>query len=543
MGRMDGRDMTKLCAVVTGTDGEELVLRARRALDRGADMVELRLDHLPDPDAEVRDALGVLADHPAIEEAEVVVSLRAPVDGGAYPGREEDRVALLEALAGSTATWVDLEGSIAGGTLAHLSFLARSAGTRVLLSWHVGGTEGLDDLAKRAREAVQAGLVDAVKIVIAVEDRRTLERYLAIAGTLAKAGVGHVTIPAGRLTRIGRMLAPLASPEWVYVENFEQGYLGPLGLPRYDDISAAWKRTALRPEPGGPPRPAPPMTWEDSEGEWTLLAILGDPVAHTNSPVLHHTAMQALGIRGAYLPYRTSPGDVSGALEDLELIGARGCNVTVPLKVEAVTVVDTLGEGARLSGAVNTVVLGMRAGRVGENTDVDGVRLTAEELAGPSGSGKRALVLGTGGAARGAVVGLDQWGAEVLATGRSQEHLETMVEQLGGMAQAVDHQDLHAWAGTVDMLVQCTSQGMIGAPPEGPMEPVRVFRSIQPRAVIDMVYARGGTALVREAMASEVPTAAGERPLLHQAVVAFHHWTGQIPPAGEMEVALQAAIG
>jgi shikimate dehydrogenase len=540
---MDGRVVTKLCAVVTGSDGEELVLRARRALDRGADMVELRLDHLPNPDEGIAAVLDVLANHPAIEGGEVVVSLRAPVDGGAYPGKEEDRVSLLEALATSAATWVDLEGYLPSGTLAHLTTLARSANTRTVLSWHLEGSEGFDGLASRTREAVQDRLVDAVKIVLVVDDRRSLERYLAVAGALAAEGISHVTIPSGRLSRIGRMMAPLASPEWVYVENVDQGYLGHLGLPRFDEISAAWRRTGLRPDPEAPPRPAPPLSWEDVEGEWTLLAILGDPVAHTNSPVLHHTAMSALGIRGVYVPYRTALGDVAGALEDLETAGAVGCNVTVPLKVEAAAEVRRLGEGARLSGAVNTIVLGGREGRVGENTDVDGVRLTVEEIIGPTGSGRRALVLGTGGAARGAIVGLDQWGAEVLVTGRDRERLEAMVGQLGGMAQAVDHRDLHSWAGTVDILVQCTSQGMVGVPPEGPLEPARAFRALRPCAVLDMVYARGGTTLVREARASGLPTAGGERPLLHQAVVAFYHWTGRRPPVRDMEIALETAIG
>jgi shikimate dehydrogenase len=253
--------------------------------------------------------------------------------------------------------------------------------------------------------------------------------------------------------------------------------------------------------------------------------------------------MRAMGLRGAYLPYRTSPGDVPRALDDLVSAEAVGCNVTVPLKLEAADSVDTLGEGARRSGAVNTIVFTDGGSTRGENTDADGVRITAGELLDKDGHGLTALVLGTGGAARGAVAGLVDWGAQVAVTGRSEDKLEALCADMAGHARPVGPDGLGTIAGMVDLLVQATSQGMRGVPPEGPLTPAKLIPLVAPKAVLDMVYARGGTHLVRTARDLGIPAAGGERVLLHQAVEGFRLWSGKDPPVAEMERALTTALG
>jgi shikimate dehydrogenase len=211
--------------------------------------------------------------------------------------------------------------------------------------------------------------------------------------------------------------------------------------------------------------------------------------------------------------------------------------------MEAAASVDRLGDGARRSGAVNTVIFGAGGRTVGENTDADGVAMVARELMDAGGGGLTALVLGTGGAARGATIGLADWGARVLVTGRDADHLATMVSDLDGLAEPVNAVHLRDVAGTVDLLVQCTSQGMRGVMPGGPVVPVRVLEEVAPRAVLDMVYFPGGTDLVKAARLTGLPVAGGERVLLHQAVVGFRHWTGREPPVAEMERELMLAIG
>jgi shikimate dehydrogenase len=536
-------DMTKLCVVATGTDPDSLVLRAHRALEAGADMVELRLDHLQYPGVMIPETLRAAVTLEPLSSAEVTASVRAPRDGGLYQGEEEDRLGMLGQLADAGVPWVDLEGYLAPSVLAGLSGRARDAGSKVLMSWHVGREEDWDDVGARARAAVKDGLADAAKVVLPVEDRQGLDGLMGFSWSLSRERVAHVLLPSGRLSRLGRVLAPATHTLWVYSELASEGYSGPMGLPRFDELDAAWRRMGTRDVPGAPARPPPPLRAEDASEAWTLLALLGDPVSHTNSPVVHQTALTHLGMRGAYIPYRTSPGDVADALADLAAAGARGANVTVPLKVEAATSVDRLGRSASMSGAVNTIVFEAGGTTRGENTDADGVAIVAGELLGGKGTGLNALVLGTGGAARGAAVGISDWGARVMATGRNPDHLASMVSDLGGIVEPVNPAFIGDVAGSVDLLVQCTSQGMRGIPPEGPLMPVRVLEETGARAVLDMVYVPGGTDLEKAARLNGLQTAGGERVLLHQAAVGFRHWTGRDPPLDEMERALRLALG
>lgn len=536
-------EMTRLCVVATGGDADALILDATGACEAGADMVELRLDHLGDPDQDSAEALRAATTLEPLASTDVVASVRTPRDGGRYEGPEEERLSLLDQVARSGVAWLDLEGGLSPARLDDLATVCHRAGSRVILSWHVGREEDWDEVGSRCRAAVREGPADAVKVVLQVEDRQGLDGLMGFSWSLSRERVPHVLLPAGRLTRIGRILAPVTDTEWVYSERAGEGYHGPLGLPRFDELEAAWSRMGSRWSAHAGPRDPPPMEARDSGGDWKLLAILGDPVAHTKSPTIHQAALRSLGMRGAYVPYRTAPGDVIPALKDLAAAGAVGCNVTVPLKVEAARSVDALGESARRSGAVNTVVFGPDGATRGENTDADGVAISAHELLGRGGDGTTALVLGTGGAARGAVVGLAEWGARVLATGRDPDHLATMVSDLGDLVEPVNAAYLDDLKGQVDLLVQCTSQGMTGVPPEGRLIPVRVMETVSAGAVLDMVYAHGGTDLVKGARLGGLPAAGGERVLLHQAVAGFRHWTGREPPTGEMERAMMASLG
>lgn len=532
--------MTKLCAVATGRDADALITRAVELADAGADMVELRLDHMEDPAEELHSTVSALL--ALLTGVEVVASIRAPRDGGAFRGLEEDRLAILGELANTGVGWLDIEGDLPPRVADDLGRQARRAGSRVLVSWHVDREEDWGDAGNRCRAAFKEGRADAVKVVLPVEDRQGLDAYLAFSWSLSREGVVHVLLPSGRLSRLGRILAPVSATEWIYSEVATGGYTGPLGLPRLDELATAWERMGLRQPTEGPRRPPPPLGAEDASGAWTLLAILGDPVSHTSSPVLHQTALRVLGMRGAYLPYRTAPGDVATALADLQAAGATGCNVTVPLKMEAAASVDQLEEGAQRSGAVNTVVFSGDGLTRGENTDVDGVAASARELVGQEGKGLSALVLGTGGAARGAVVGLAEWGAEVIVTGRNPDHLASLVADLGGLVRPVNPLHLDDLKGTVDLLVQCTSQGMAGSPPSGPLMPIRVLEAVAASSVLDMVYHPGGTDLVKGARMAGIPATGGERVLLHQAVAGFRHWTGREPPFQAMERALSETI-
>jgi shikimate dehydrogenase len=539
--------MARVCAVAAGKDGGELVKRARQSLEDGADMVELRLDHLMPPSGrlgpeELKRALESYRTSGLLGSVETILTLRAPVDGGIFDGPEEMRRNLLGQLVRTGAAWVDLEGWLPESLLRELAGVAREAGSWTLISWHLDSIDEWETAEKHARQVARDGMADAVKIVLPTKDRAGLNGYLTLSEHLSRAGLPHVVIPSGRLGRAGRILAPVTGTEWVYAEHSDGEVTGHLGLPAIEDVSAAWARMGLRPgsDPGA--NISPPLTPSDAGSGWVLLALLGDPVTHTKSPTVHHAAMRALGLRGAYLPLRTPLGGMEASLKALEAAGAIGCNVTIPLKMEAAACVNVLGESARLSKAVNTIVLRHGGTRQGENTDVEGVRRSVVELLGREGDGRTALVLGTGGAARGAAAGLDSWGAKILATGRSLSKLTALKADLEVTIEPVDPNALSSLKGDVDILVQCTSQGMPEVPPEGHLAPVEVFEAVRPSAVLDMVYTPGRTEVVQRALAKDLPAAGGERPLLHQAVACFSLWTGKKVPK-EMETALEEALG
>ena len=414
-------------------------------MSAGADMVELRLDHLL-PRGEHLTSAEVEATVAAVRAAGVdmrdlgVLSLRARRDGGAFGADEERRQLLLHAVAGAGAAWVDLEAWLPRELVWALSAKARAAGSMVLLSRHLAEGEGAAAALDAARAATTDSRADAAKLVLDVPDRTALDGWLGLSRSLSHEGVPHVLLPSGRLGRLGRLLAPLTETEWVYAEPAAEGtgggVMGPLGLPLATDLVDAWRQSGMRPSLDVGAVTPPPITPADHGRGWTLLAILGDPVGHTMSPTMHHAALEASRMRGVYVPMRTPPGSVERSLGELEAAGAAGCNVTVPLKVEAAEAVDELGDAARLSGAVNTVVFD-GGDRVGENTDVHGVRRAAEELIGARGTGRTALVLGTGGAARGAVVGLAEWGAGVLVTGRDAGKLSALADGVGSRVEAV----------------------------------------------------------------------------------------------------------
>jgi shikimate dehydrogenase len=539
-------EMTRICAVAAASEPGELASRGHAALAAGADLVELRLDHLrPLTVATLEAALGAARGRGLMAGGRLVLSLRAKRDSGAFEGDEDLRRPLLAAMASAGAAWVDLEGWLPPDAMRDLTSKAHAKGSMTLVSWHLGGK----DAHLRARElaAVQAAsgaAGNAVKMVLPVDDRASLDALIGLSNSLAEGGVPHVVLPSGRLGRLGRLLAPLTGTEWVYAEPpvpEAKGVSGPLGLPIATDLADAWRQMGTHPALEVGAMVPPPMVPGDEAERWTLLAILGDPIGHTLSPAMHHAAMAGVGLHGAYVPLRTPSGSVPRSLEELEAAGAVGCNVTVPVKVEAAKQMGRLGEAARRSGAVNTVVLDGKGGRLGENTDVVGVGRAAEELLGPRGTGRTALVLGTGGSARGAAVGLAGWGASVLATGRDPSRLERMVADLDGLAEGVDAGKLASVQGGVDLLVQCTTQGMRDLPPTGPLAPLRVVEAVRPRSVLDLVYAPGGTELVRWAKREGLPAAGGERVLLHQAAASFALWTGLEAPLAAMEAALGAA--
>lgn len=254
------------------------------------------------------------------------------------------------------------------------------------------------------------------------------------------------------------------------------------------------------------------------------VVLLGDPVDHSLSPLLHNTAFRQLGLDLVYLALPVEAGDVACVLEALGAVGCAGANVTVPHKLAAHDACDELTGAAAATGAVNT--LWWVDGRLhGDNTDVSGFGRVLERA---NGDGP-AVVLGTGGAARAVVVALDRAGQPVTVVGRRLR----AAERVAGLATSGAALDLaHEQAVTAAVeeaatVVNATPLGMGGErlPP--------TFHDLEPHQVVhDLVYVAGTTPFVAAAVARGATAVDGRELLAAQAEDAFERWIGRRPPGG-----------
>ena len=269
-----------------------------------------------------------------------------------------------------------------------------------------------------------------------------------------------------------------------------------------------------------------------------ILAVIGDPVAHSLSPAMHNAAIAALGLDAVFLALRASPETLETVLQGLLAAGGAAC-ITVPHKQAVAELLDEPSDLVRRIGACNTVW--KHEGAVaGDNTDVAGVGDELRRLM-DGRTVRHAVVLGTGGSARAAAVAVaDVWaGSEVAVVSRDAERAAGFVKwaEEAGVRCRVSG----AGAGAaVDLLVNATP---LGLKPDDPMPlDLGTLERIHPAAVLDLVYARGGTALVREARARGITAADGRGVLVAQGTAAFRRFLGVEPPVEIMRAAVEDAL-
>lgn len=259
------------------------------------------------------------------------------------------------------------------------------------------------------------------------------------------------------------------------------------------------------------------------------LAVLGMPVGHSRSPAIHNAAFAALGMDGewSYEAIEVSPQGFAARVEAMPSEGFVGANVTVPHKQAALAVSEHRSEVAREIGAVNTLVFDAGETR-GENTDAQGLM---ESLPVPA-HGKRALLLGAGGAARAALWALLREGAEVGVWNRTQGRAAALCAELGGRLV----RDMRA--GDYELIVNTTSVGMHGEDPFGAL-PLSPGSFAETQVVVDLVYA-GKSRLLEAASAAGAQTVDGLEVLVRQGAASFRIWTGVEAPLDVMREAARA---
>lgn len=275
-----------------------------------------------------------------------------------------------------------------------------------------------------------------------------------------------------------------------------------------------------------------------------VLGIVGHPVAHSKSPLMHGAAMAHVGIEGVYLRFDVLPEDLASAIAGARALGIHGLNVTVPYKESVMACLDEVDDVARGIGAVNTIV---RDGRrlVGTNTDAEGLARSLDEAGVPLG-GARVVVVGGGGAARAAVVGLAKRGASrITVAARRPEQADDLVRSLGRMPCSLDALAIDALGPALadtTLLVQSTSATLTGNPDASAFAAALPLERLpKGAAVVDLVYKPRETAVLARARALELVAVDGLGMLLHQGALAFERWTGRTAPVDVMRAALESA--
>ena len=287
------------------------------------------------------------------------------------------------------------------------------------------------------------------------------------------------------------------------------------------------------------------------DGKTQLIGLIGWPVSHSFSPAMHNAAAVALGLNWIYVPLPVHPQDLQSAVLGMPALGFKGINVTVPHKQTVMPFLNSIEQGARIIGAVNTIVANpislMQQDTwhlVGHNTDWLGFLADLDSLE-VNINQRDCLVLGAGGSARAVVYGLAQAGANVHVLTRRIVQARQLAADFADVAQ-VQVDSLTALRSLITglktpLIINTTPLGMI---PE-------VDRTIWPDSVpfpagafvYDLVYNPLETRFMRQAQAAGCKTSNGLGMLVHQGAIAFELWTGQKPSIPVMKKALESVRG
>jgi len=477
-----------------------------------ADLVELRLDHLRDPDP------GALRELIASSPRPVIATVHGAEGFGDFAGGTEERLAILRAAAAAGASWVDVDWSLAD-ELGEVP-----APCRRILSRHEKERTPTDlaalvePIRARAREG------DRIKLVT---HARNAEEGLAMMRFLREQRGELIAFTSGAAGSFTRVLAPILGSPFTYAApaRFPDRPLGSPTAPgqlRVDELSSIAPATRLA-------------------SSTSVFGVVGRPIGHSLSPAVHGAALRSAGLDAVYLAFE--PEDFGTFLDLATELGLAGLSVTAPFKEPARARAAEVDRESEASGATNTLVREESSWR-GHNTDAGAVvgalrsgllaraargdpEVPPEELT--------VLVVGAGGAARAAARAVRILGAGLASTARRPERAEALAAELGGRAVRADRLsrfDHHA-------LVHCTPAGSLAQPGALPFEEDALRAGT---LVVESVYRPLETPLCRLARARGCPVVDGGEWFVRQAAEQVRLFTSHEPDVEVLRGAFNRAL-
>ena len=471
-----------ICAVIRTETSDQAIAEMQEARRLGADLCELRIDYLKDPDLE-----KILKARPL----PVLATVRPKWEGGQFAGDERDRVGLLEDACLHGAEYVDVE------FRAYKDFNRRQA--KLVVSWH-DFEKTPADLSAIARKMAALDPF-LVKVACHAGGAADLVRLV----NLQKTFPSPLAVIA--MGEFGEPLRVLSSRYggWLTFASIRPGAESAPGQVTVEEMVRLYQAKSI-----------------DAATE--IYGVIGNPVAHSKSPVVFNDVFKHLGMNARYVKIKV---DDAGLLKDL--IGAmelRGLSVTIPHKQAVMASLDETDEIAKGIGAANTVTA--REGKLlGANTDILAAIEAVKEAAVKKWShgvyGLRALVLGAGGVSRAIAWGLQREAARVVIANRTFERGKALAEELGV--------DFIRWENLADARAQIVVNGTsVGMTPKVDESPVDAAFFKKDMVAMDTVYTPRHTKFLTDARAVGALTIDGVEMFLRQANHQFRLWKGRPIP-------------
>jgi 3-dehydroquinate dehydratase/shikimate dehydrogenase len=479
-----------------------MIAEHRHLVQQGAKLVELRLDYI-NGDVNLR---RLLVDRPS----PVVVTCRRPHDGGKWTGSEEQRLMLLRSAIAEGVDYIDLEEDVA-------AMIPRYGKTKRIVSLH--DFRKTPDNLEEIHGRLAAHDADIVKIATTANNTHDNLRVLQL---MRNSNVPTVAICMGDIGTPSRILAGRFGAPFTFATFHHERTLAP-GQLSYQQMTDIYHYDQITPETA-------------------VYGVIGDPIGHSLSPLVHNASFQRLGVDAVYVPFRVPREHLSQFLDDAPALGIKGLSITIPHKEAVLKKLTKKDEMVTGIGAVNTVLFEADGSMTGYNTDYQaGLDSLAEAIAEHSGAresltGQTALVLGAGGAAKALGFGLKQMGAQVVIAGRTTARAQQLAKALD--CRTVEW--LNRYSVQADYLINCTPVGMHPNVDATPYDKHHLRPSM---VVFDTVYNPENTFLTKEARSQSCTVVTGVDMFVRQACLQLKLFTGQDAPADLMREMLKRAIG
>jgi len=482
----------RVCVAVIGGDPQELVEKAE-ALARDNSFLEFRLDYLPKPALALPKLKEFAEYHPHIM---TIATCRRAAGGGKFHGSVVSQLDILGKAADVGCQFVDLELQSANQCKPDQlkKLRARAA---LILSYHdFRATKKLEETLEKMT-AIPADFYKIVGTATTLYDNVVMMKFLE------KHGDKHslIGLCMGEQGIISRVLGVRAGSIFTFAAVSEDQKTAP------GQVTAQELRSTYR--------------IEQVDAATRVYGVAGDPVSHSLSPLVMNAALRRETVNGVYLALHAKTlKDLLACIRDIPI---HGVSVTMPYKETMVSHLDNTDSPTTKTGACNTVVRAQDGKLYGFNTDTAGVVRPLQQRM--SLENAKILVLGAGGAARAAVFGLKERGAEVYILNRTPVQAQKLARQ--AKARTLKRPDLKKH--TFDVIINATPVGM-GNPQESPLNE----NEIKTKYAFDMVYHPPETKFLKLARAAGAEVISGAEMFVQQAARQFEIWTGKPAPWDEM---------